>query len=157
MAKILFPGSFDPFTVGHANLVERALALFDEVVIAVGINEQKSGWLPEKRRIEAIRDLYNNNERVQVVAYQELTTDFAATIGAVAILRGVRSLKDYEYELQMADINRRLSGIETLCLFTEPQLASVSSSLVRELAHFGRDISAFLPEGYTLEPSSTTL
>ncbi len=148
MKTILFPGSFDPFTLGHANLVERALVLFDEVVIAIGINEQKSGWIPVEERLCALREYYKEDVRVRVESYSGLTSDFAHSIGANAILRGVRSFKDFEYEMQMADVNRQLTGIETVCLFTEPQLASVSSSLVRELAHFGKDITAFLPTGY---------
>ena len=149
---LLFPGSFDPFTLGHANLVERALAFSDEVVIAVGINEQKSGWLTADERVRALRALYNRNARVRVESYRGLTTDYARSIGATAILRGVRSMKDFEYEQQMADINRHLTGIETLCLFTDPALGAISSSVVRELAHFGKDISAFLPEGYEPQP-----
>ncbi len=146
MTRILFPGSFDPFTLGHASLVDRALRLFDEVVIAVGVNEQKAGWLPADERIRAIRNIYKDNARVRVESYAGLTADYAAAIGATAILRGVRSVKDYEYELQMADVNRCINGIETVLLYAEPQLASISSSLVRELAHFGKDITPFLPE-----------
>lgn len=148
MKIVLFPGSFDPFTRGHASLVERALALFDEVVIAVGVNEQKAGWIPADQRVNALRELYRRNARVRVESYRGLTTDFAAAVGACAILRGVRSIKDFEYEMQMADINRELTGIETVCLFAEPALAAISSSVVRELAHFGKDISPFLPDGY---------
>ncbi len=147
MTSILFPGSFDPFTLGHANLVERALQLFDEVIIAVGVNERKPGWIPLQERVQAISTLYNNNARVCVETYSGLTTDFAATVGATAILRGVRSIQDFEYERQMADVNRRLTGIETVCLFADPALADISSSIVRELAHFGHDITPFLPKG----------
>lgn len=148
MTKVLFPGSFDPFTIGHADLVERALSLFDEVVIAIGINEQKSGWIPVEERLRALRAYYKEDARVRVESYSGLTSDFAHSIGVSAILRGVRSFKDFEYEMQMADVNRQLTGIETVCLFAEPQLASISSTLVRELAHFGKDITAFLPKGY---------
>ena len=144
---ILFPGSFDPFTLGHANLVERALRLFDEVVIAIGVNEQKAGWIPVEDRVRALRDYYRNMSRVRVESYTGSTADFAGSIGATAILRGVRTLKDFEYEQQMADVNRQLTGIDTVLLIADPQLSAVSSSIVRELAHFGRDISDFLPEG----------
>jgi pantetheine-phosphate adenylyltransferase len=150
MKTVLFPGSFDPFTRGHASLVERALALCDEVVIAVGVNEQKAGWIPADQRVSALRELYKRNARVRVETYSGLTTDFAASVGVTAILRGVRSIKDFEYEMQMADINRELTGIETVCLFAEPALAAISSSVVRELAHFGKDITPFLPDGYHL-------
>lgn len=143
---ILFPGSFDPFTIGHASLVERALHLFDDVIIAVGMNERKPGWIPVQERVRAISTFYNINAHVRVETYSGLTTDFAATVGAAAILRGVRSVQDFEYERQMADVNRRLTGIETVCLFADPKLADISSSVVRELAHFGHDITPFLPE-----------
>ncbi|MBO4840244.1 MAG: pantetheine-phosphate adenylyltransferase [Bacteroidaceae bacterium] len=145
--RVLFPGSFDPFTKGHANLVERGLQLFDHVVIAVGYNEQKQGWIPVQKRVEALKALYAGDSRVTVESYSCLTADFAKQCGATAILRGIRSVKDYEYEAQMADVNRQLSGIETILLFADPQLSAVSSSIVRELAHFGKDIKPFLPEG----------
>lgn len=148
MKKIaLFPGSFDPFTRGHADIVERGLALFDHIVIAVGYNEQKQGWIPAEQRVRALRDYYKNHARVTVTSYNGLTTDFAREQGIRFILRGVRTFKDYEYELQMADVNRQLSpDIETVVLFSRPELANISSSIVRELAHFGHDITSFLPE-----------
>ena len=145
--RVLFPGSFDPFTKGHANLVERGLQLFDHVIIAVGYNENKPGWIPVQERVSALKALYANEPRVMVESYSCLTVDFARQCGAKAILRGIRSVKDYEYEMQMADVNRQLSGIETILLFADPQLSAVSSSIVRELAHFGKDIKPFLPEG----------
>ena len=143
--KVLFPGSFDPFTLGHDDIVRRALTLFDEVVVAIGYNEQKSGWKPVEERIASIRKLYGDEPRVRVESYTGLTVDFAKEQGITAIVRGVRTTKDFEYELQLADMNRRLTGIETILLPASPELASLSSSLVRELARFGRDISAFLP------------
>ena len=145
--RVLFPGSFDPFTKGHANLVERGLELFDHVIIAVGYNENKPGWIPVQERVSALKALYANEPRVTVESYSCLTVDFARQCGAKAILRGIRSVKDYEYEMQMADVNRQLSGIETILLFADSQLSAVSSSIVRELAHFGKDIKPFLPEG----------
>ena len=142
---VLFPGSFDPFTIGHADLVKRALQIFDEIVIAIGVNEQKPGWIPVEERMRTIRDLYKDEPRVRVEKYSGLTADFAHSIGASAILRGVRSIKDFEYEQQIADVNRQLTGIDTLLLFASPSLAAVSSTVVRELAHFGHDITPFLP------------
>ncbi len=142
---VLFPGSFDPFTLGHASLVERALGLFPHVVVAVGYNEHKNGWIPVEERVRALREFYAADPRVDIVSYTGLTVDVAKQQGARCILRGVRSTKDYEYELDIADINHRLTGIETIVLFADPHLASLSSSVVRELAHFGRDITEWLP------------
>ena len=142
---VLFPGSFDPFTLGHADIVRRALALFGEVVIAVGYNEQKSGWMPVEERVASIKKLYKDEPRVRVESYTGLTVDFARELGVSAIVRGVRTMADFEYEMQMADVNRQLTGIETILLPASPQLASLSSSVVRELARFGHDVSKFLP------------
>ena len=141
----LFPGSFDPFTKGHADIVTRALALFDEIIVAVGYNEQKPGWMPVEERVEKIRQIYANEPRVKVESYTGLTVEFAKEKGVNAIVRGVRTVADFEYELQMADVNKQLTGIETVLFPASPQFASLSSSVVRELAHFGQDISAFLP------------
>ena len=146
---VLFPGSFDPFTIGHADLVRRALHLFGHVVIAVGVNAQKGGWMTADQRVSALEALYEDEPCVSVMRYSGLTVDCARHVGATAILRGVRSVKDYDYEQQMADVNRRLSGIDTVLLVADSTLAAVSSSLVRELAHFGHDVSPYLPEGYT--------
>lgn len=143
--KGLFPGSFDPFTKGHADIVKRALQLFDEIVIAVGYNEQKTCWMSVEERVKTIRQLYADEPRITVESYTGLTADFAQEHGVTAIIRGVRSVADFEYELQMADVNRQLTGIETVLLPASPQLASISSSIIRELAHFHHDISAFLP------------
>jgi pantetheine-phosphate adenylyltransferase len=145
MKKGLFPGSFDPFTKGHADIVKRALLLFDEIVIAIGYNEQKTGWMPVEERVKTIRRLYADEPRITVESYTGLTVDFAQQHSITAIIRGVRTVADFEYELQMADVNRQLTGIETVLLPASPQLASISSSVVRELAHFHHDISAFLP------------
>ncbi len=146
MSKALFPGSFDPFTIGHFDIVERALAIFDEVVIAVGFNEQKAGWQSIEERLSNIRAIYADEPRVKVLSYTGLTADLVHHLQVTCILRGVRSVKDYEYEQQMADINRLLCGIDTVLLYTRPELASISSSVVRELAHFGRDITPLLPK-----------
>ncbi len=142
----IFPGSFDPFTKGHQSLVSRGLTIVDKIVIAIGVNEQKKYCFPLEERLEAIRQLYRDEPRVEVLSYQELTTDFAMKIGAQFILRGIRSTIDFEYEKTIADVNRSLTGIETLFLLSEPQYAHISSSVVRELLHFGKDISSYLPQ-----------
>ena len=147
MKKAIFPGTFDPFTLGHHSIVKRSLAFMDEVIIGIGIQENKRCLLPVKKRLEGIRKLYADEPRVKVVAYSGLTVDFAKEQGAGFIVRGIRTVKDFEYEEGIADINRKLGGIETVFLFTEPELTSVSSSVVRELLHYGKDVSAFLPEG----------
>lgn len=144
--KAIFPGSFDPFTIGHGDIVERALALFDEVVIAIGVNERKMCLFSPEARLKTIRDFYAGRGRVTVKTYAGLTTDFALREGAGCIVKGIRSVKDFEYERDQADINRTLTGIDTLFLFAKPELAAVSSSVVRELAHFGKDVSGFLPQ-----------
>lgn len=141
----LFPGSFDPFTIGHQSLVKRGLALADRIIIAIGINENKQSSFPLEERLEAIRSLFQDDPRIEVTTYHTLTTDLAEKTGAQFILRGIRSVIDFEYEKTIADINRTLTGIETVFLLAEPQYAHISSSAVRELLHFGKDVSAFLP------------
>ena len=147
MKKAIFPGSFDPFTLGHHSIVKRALAFLDEIIIGIGINEGKQCMMPVEKRLESIRKIYADEPRVKVIAYSGLTVDFAQEQGAGIILRGIRTVKDFEYEEGIADINRKLSGIETVFLFTEPEYSAISSSVVRELLHYGKDVSAFLPKG----------
>ena len=141
----IFTGSFDPFTVGHDDILRRALPLFSRVVIGVGVNERKQYMLSAEERCEAIRRIYASEPKVEVKTYSDLTVDFARREGAAYIIKGVRSVKDFEYEREQADINRQLSGVETLLLYADPQLSSVSSSMVRELIHFGQDVSRYLP------------
>ncbi|MDR2385151.1 MAG: pantetheine-phosphate adenylyltransferase [Tannerella sp.] len=146
MKKAIFPGSFDPFTTGHYALVKRALAFTDEIVIAIGVNIEKKMMFTVEERIENIRLIYNNNPRVQISVYENLTADFAKEINADYILRGVRNITDFEYEKNMADINRKLAGIETVILFSEPEYGYVSSNLVRELKKFDKDITSLIPK-----------
>ncbi|MDR1742501.1 MAG: pantetheine-phosphate adenylyltransferase [Dysgonamonadaceae bacterium] len=146
----LFPGTFDPFTIGHESLIRRGLELFDEMIIAIGVNEAKKSYFPLDKRLDMIRDLYAAEPRVKVESYNSLTIDFAKKTGAGFILRGIRSVNDFEYEKTIADMNKTISGIETLVLFTEPQLTHVSSTLVRELLRYGHDVSKFIPEGMKL-------
>ena len=142
---VLFAGTFDPYTRGHHALVERALAIFDKVVVAVGRNLGKNCMFSLEERVSAIEKVYAGNDRVSVAVYDTLTMDFARSVGAVALLRGVRSVKDFEYERDIADINLRLGGMDTVLLISEPEYASVSSSVVRELMKYGKDVSALLP------------
>ena len=126
--------------------MKRVLTCADAVVIAIGINEKKQTYYTLEQRVSAIRALYAEEPRVKVITYSGLTVDVAQQEQASFILRGVRSVIDFEYEKAIADVNRQLSGIETLLLFTEPAYAHISSSVVRELLHFGKDVSAFLPK-----------
>lgn len=148
---VLFPGSFDPFTLGHADLVARGLQMFDTLVIVVGYNMHKLGWIAVDERVRALQTYYKDEPRVTVVKHDGLTTMLAQQLGARHILRGVRSVQDYEYEMQMADVNHNLTGVETVLLPARPQLSSVSSSVVRELAHFGQQWKQLLPEGLDYE------
>ena len=143
--KALFPGSFNPFTKGHADIVERALKLFDEVVVGIGINAAKRA--PSQEEVQAherLKAYYKDNPKVQVTEYSCLTVDLCQNLGINVIVRGVRSMKDFEYERQMADVNRKLTGVETVVLFADPAYESLSSSLVREIAAYGRDVSTFI-------------
>ena len=142
----LFTGSFDPFTIGHQSIVARVLPLFDKIVIGVGVNERKKYMYSAEVRVKEIAELYADNPKVEVRAFNDLAVDFAHREGAWFFVKGVRSVKDFEYEREQADINRALGGIETLLVFAQPQHVSVSSSLVRELIHFGKDVSMFLPK-----------
>lgn len=151
MKKAIFPGTFDPFTIGHHSMVERGLKLFDGIIIAIGVNDTKKSFFPLEKRIEMIRHLYKNEPKVSVEKYDCLTVDFAKQTGAEFILRGVRSVNDFEYEKTIADMNRKIGGIETYVLFTEPELTHISSTIVRELLRFGHDISKFIPKGLNIE------
>ena len=119
----------------------------DEIIISIGVNESKRTHFPIEKRLDMIKKLYADNPRVKVKAYDGLTVDFALAQKAQVIIRGIRTVRDFEYEETIADINRKLSGIETILLFTEPEQTSVSSTIVRELLQFGKDVSPFLPEG----------
>ena len=143
----LFPGSFDPITKGHKSIVERALPMFDKIVVAVGTNTAKNSVFPLKKRIEWIEKTFAQYDNVEVVTFNSLTVDFCREIGAKYILRGLRNSTDFQYERNIARINQELdSEIETIFLMTKPDDAAISSSLVREILSFGRDVSQFIPE-----------
>ena len=145
----IFVGSFNPFTVGHDSIVRRALLLFDRLVIGVvGDHVSKPDMVPAEERMRAIEQLYRNEPRIEVKPYYGLAIEFARSMGARFIVKGVRSVKDFEYERDQADINRQISNgeIETILLYAEPPYSAVSSSMVRELQHFGVDVSRYLPD-----------
>ena len=142
----IFVGSFNPLTVGHDSIVTRALPLFDRLIIGVvGDQVHKPDMPSAEERMKAISDLYADEPRIEVKSYFGLAVDFARQEGANYIVKGVRSVKDFEYEREQADVNRQIAGVETLLLYSEPQYSSISSTMVRELRHFGVDISEFLP------------
>ena len=146
----IFPGSFDPYTIGHASIVDRALPLFDKIVVAIGVNRNKRSFLTEEQRIRMIADLYADEPKVEVISYDGLTVDAARECGARFLLRGVRMIQDFEYEKNLAEVNRSISCFETVLLYTLPEYGDIRSSSVRELISYGRDVSAMLPKGLVL-------
>lgn len=147
MRRAIFPGTFDPFTIGHYSVVKRALTFMDEIIIGIGVNDSKRTWFPTEKRVAMIQQLYAGEPRIKVEEYNGLTVDFASEREAGFIIRGIRTVRDFEYEETIADINRKLANIETILLFTEPELTSISSTIVRELLQYGKDVTSFLPEG----------
>lgn len=142
----LYPGTFDPFTVGHLSIVERGLQLFDEIIIAIGVNEAKKNHTSIEQRIEHIQRVTSKMQGVRVISYSNLTVEAAEEHGANFILRGVRTVADYEYERNLAYANRNLTGIETVLLYTLPELSYISSTMVRDLQRHGYDVSPYVPD-----------
>ncbi len=144
----LFPGSFDPFTAGHLNILKRALTMFDEVVVAIGINIDKKGHFSTDRKIEIIRQATASLEGVRIVKYDNLTVDICRELGIRHIVRGVRNMIDFETERSIADANRRLAPeIDTVIIPTAQEYAHISSTAVRDLIKHNSDTSMFIPEG----------
>ncbi len=147
----LFPGSFDPFTAGHLNILRRALTMFDEVVVAVGINQDKPGFFSMEKRVDIIRQATRGMSGVSVIQYDSLTIDACRERDIHHIVRGVRNMIDFETERSIADANRRLAPeIETIIIPTAQEFAHISSSAVRDILKHGGDYSAFIPEGVKL-------
>ncbi|NNV57613.1 pantetheine-phosphate adenylyltransferase [Limnovirga soli] len=143
----LFPGTFDPVTLGHTDIINRALPLFDKIVVGIGMNSSKAPMFPEAQRLQWFREIYINEPKVDVKSYDGLTVDFCKTIGANFILRGIRFVSDFEYEKTIADANRMLDrNIETVFLTGEPQYSSVASTIVRDILKHHGDASPFLPQ-----------
>lgn len=142
----LFPGTFDPVTLGHTDIIDRALPLFDKLVIGIGRNANKKPMFSEKQRLKWLREIYKNNPKVEALAYDGLTVDCCNKVGANFILRGIRYVNDFEYEKAIADMNRSIDKkIETIFLTCLPQFTSVASTLVRDVLRNGGDVSQFLP------------
>ncbi len=146
----LFPGSFDPFTKGHEVVVKKALTLFDRIVIGVGTNSMKNSYFELDRRLEHIRSLFENEPRVEVMTYHKLTVEFCKDIGADFIVRGLRDMKDFEYEKSIAHMNNEISGIETVFLLTEQRYGAINSTIVREIARNNASIDAFVTNAHLL-------
>ena len=147
----MFQGSFDPFTKGHESIVLRALPLFDEIVVAVVSNIAKKPFMSLDNRLEFIKQVFAHEPQVRVVASQGLTVDVARQEGATCLLRGVRMIQDFENEMHMAEISRRLGGIETVLLYTLPGFSHISSTIVRELCNYHQDVNDYLPANAPLE------
>ena len=145
MRKAVFPGSFDPFTIGHKDIADRALRMFDHLVIGIGYKLHTNSGDTIADRVKSIQTLYEGDDRVTVEAYTGLTVDFARSKGASFIVRGLREVKDFEYERNLADTNSAIAEIETVFLTARPELGFISSSMVRELIANGYDASRFLP------------
>lgn len=147
MKKIaLFPGSFDPFTKGHEDIVLRGLGLFDEIIIGIGNNARKQRYFPLEQMVDCIQAAFRDYPSVRVVAYDDLTAHVARQMGAHYLLRGLRNTTDFEYENGISQVNRHVySDVETVFLITSPQLAPISSSIIRDLHRYGQDVSEFLP------------
>ncbi len=142
----LFPGTFDPVTLGHTDIINRALPLFDKLVIGIGRNTNKEPMFSEELRLEWLREIYKDNPRVEAVVYEGLTVDCCKKVNANFILRGIRYVNDFEYEKAIADMNRSIANhIETVFLTCLPQFTSVASTLVRDVLRNGGDVSQFLP------------
>ena len=147
MRIYLFPGTFDPVTLGHVDIINRALPLFDRIVVGIGINTSKEPMFSAEQRLEWIREIYKDEERVEGAVYEGLTVRFCQQIGAGFILRGIRYVSDFEYEKTIADANRTLDRtIETIFLTGEPKFTSVASTIVRDILRNGGDATPFLPE-----------
>ena len=147
MRICLFPGTFDPVTLGHVDIINRALPLFDKIIVGIGLNTTKAPMFSPEQRLKWVKEIYKDEERVDGAIYEGLTIDFCQKTGANFILRGIRYVSDFEYEKTIADANRTLDkSIETIFLTCEPKYTSVASTIVRDIIRNGGDASHFLPE-----------
>lgn len=143
----LFPGTFDPLTLGHVDIINRALPLFDKIIVGIGLNAAKAPMFSAEQRLQWVSEIYSNDSRVEGAVYDGLTVDYCKKIGAHFILRGIRYVSDFEYEKTIADANRTLDKtIETIFLTGEPKYTSVASTIVRDILRNGGDASPFLPD-----------
>jgi len=149
MEKIaVFPGSFDPITIGHQKLIERFIPLFDKIIIGIGINSQKKYLFPLEQRLEWINNTFENEPKVEVQHFKKLTAHFCKKVGAKYLIRGLRNSSDFDYEKTISQLNNIVGdGIETVFLISEPAYSHISSTIVREIIRGGGDATPFLPEG----------
>ncbi len=146
MRKAIFPGTFDPFTLGHLDILKRSLSLFDEITVGVGRNYEKKTMFSEDQRIKFIKNCFNDESKIKVMSYQGLTIDFCKKVGANFIVRGIRNNGDFEFEKAIARTNRKLSKIETVFLLTSAKTSFISSSIVRELILNNGDYKLLVPD-----------
>jgi pantetheine-phosphate adenylyltransferase len=151
MRRFVFPGSFDPITIGHQEIIERAIPLCDELIIAVGENKEKKNMFSLKQRMDFIKETNKNNPKISVESYEGLTIDFCKKVNADALIRGLRNPSDFEFEKSVAQMNRRLSGFETVFLLTSAGHAFISSSIVREIMLHKGDFSSLVPKAVKLK------
>lgn len=144
MNRCLFPGSFDPFTKGHEAIVDQALEVFDEVYIGIGVNSKKTGLFSLNQKLKHIGAIYKNNSRVVVSPYEHLSVIFCKEIKATHIVRGLRDVKDFEYERSIRHMNHAIANIETVFFISDPKTSAVNSSIIRELYQNGADITQFV-------------
>jgi len=152
----VFPGSFDPFTIGHESIINRALPLFDEIIVAIGKNTNKQDFFPLEKRMDWIKQVFNNNNKIKVQSYSGLTVEFCNNVKAQYILRGVRTSSDFEYERAIGQTNRTMnSNIETVFLLTLPEHTYITSTIVRDVIRQGGDASIFIPNKIKVDITST--
>ena len=150
MKKAVFPGSFDPITIGHLDIVERAIKVFDEIIIAIGDNTDKKYMFPKEKRVEFVKQTFYNYNNVKIESYDGLTVDFCRKNNIEFMIRGLRNPADFEFEKRIALTNREMTDIETIFLLTSPENSFISSSIVRDLIRNNGDYKLFIPKGITL-------
>ena len=150
MKKAVFPGSFDPITIGHLDIVERAIKVFDKIIIAVGDNTDKKYMFPKEKRVEFVKQTFYNYDNVKIESYDGLTVDFCRKNNIEFMIRGLRNPADFEFEKRIALTNREMTDIETIFFITSPENSFISSSIVRDLIRNNGDYKLFIPKGVTL-------
>ena len=150
MKKAVFPGSFDPITIGHVDIVKRGIKVFDEIIIAVGDNTDKKYMFPKEKRVEFVKQTFNNYDNIKIESYDGLTVDFCKKNNIEFMIRGLRNPADFEFEKSIALTNRKMTDIETIFFLTSPENSFVSSSIVRDLIRNSGDYKLFIPKGITL-------